>query len=309
MEPALMRGLPLWGSMVSVGPPLSARGPRSRSVPNTRLFPLPAAMVKPSALPMALELTCVIVWPVAKMSGAEMLEFPETMELAMVMFPAGPAVRAMPPPLTAALLSLMVLFCTTIEPVPTATPPPELAALLPELGLLDLGENRPQELWRKAAALSKNVRWHLIGHLQSNKCRDAVELFEMIESVDSLPLAQEISKWADKQAKTMPVLLEINVAGEATKFGFQHQRATVIEINSAAACAGSVAGDGAVADGEEARVIKGDCAAAGARAVFREDHIIERDKRIEASDVQATARAAAIAAREGDTADVQEAGA
>jgi len=64
------------------------------------------------------------------------------------------------------------------------------------------------------------LRWHFIGHLQSNKCRDAVELFEMIESVDSLALAQEINKRAEAAAKRMPILLEVNVAGEASKFGY-----------------------------------------------------------------------------------------
>jgi pyridoxal phosphate enzyme (YggS family) len=56
--------------------------------------------------------------------------------------------------------------------------------------------------------------------LQSNKCRDAVQLFEMIQSVDSLSLATELNKWADKIGKTIPVLLEVN-SGEATKFGFK----------------------------------------------------------------------------------------
>ncbi len=60
-----------------------------------------------------------------------------------------------------------------------------------------------------------NLRWHLIGHLQSNKCRDAVHLFEMVQSVDSLPLARELDKWADKSFRTLPVLLEVNVAGES----------------------------------------------------------------------------------------------
>jgi len=61
----------------------------------------------------------------------------------------------------------------------------------------------------------------MIGHLQSNKARDAVHFFEMIQSVDSLSLAQEINKLADRAAKTMPILLEVNVAGEATKFGYK----------------------------------------------------------------------------------------
>src|SRR5208337_4092921 len=60
-----------------------------------------------------------------------------------------------------------------------------------------------------------------IGHLQSNKVRDAVELFELIQGVDSLAIAREISKRAAQAAKTMPILLEVNVAGEASKFGYQ----------------------------------------------------------------------------------------
>jgi pyridoxal phosphate enzyme (YggS family) len=77
------------------------------------------------------------------------------------------------------------------------------------------------------------LRWHFIGHLQSNKCRDAVELFEMIQSVDSLSLAQEINKRAEQAARRMPVLLEVNVAGEASKFGYPPERllAELKEIN------------------------------------------------------------------------------
>jgi hypothetical protein len=61
----------------------------------------------------------------------------------------------------------------------------------------------------------------MIGHLQSNKCRDAVQIFDMIEGVDSLALAAEINKQAEKSAKTTPILLEVNVAGEASKFGYK----------------------------------------------------------------------------------------
>ena len=64
----------------------------------------------------------------------------------------------------------------------------------------------------------------MIGHLQSNKARDAVHFFEMIESIDSLALATEVNKWAEKTAKTMRVLLEVNVAGESSKFGYSAER-------------------------------------------------------------------------------------
>jgi pyridoxal phosphate enzyme (YggS family) len=64
----------------------------------------------------------------------------------------------------------------------------------------------------------------MIGHLQTNKCRDAVHFFEMIQSVDSLELAEEINKRAGQAAKTLPILLEVNIAGEATKFGYPPDR-------------------------------------------------------------------------------------
>jgi pyridoxal phosphate enzyme (YggS family) len=83
------------------------------------------------------------------------------------------------------------------------------------------GENRVQEGKLKTSLCPGNLRWHMIGHLQSNKVRDAVHFFQMIESVDSLALAQEINKWADKSAKTMRILLEVNVTGESSKFGYR----------------------------------------------------------------------------------------
>jgi hypothetical protein len=78
------------------------------------------------------------------------------------------------------------------------------------------------------------LRWHFIGHLQSNKVRDAVHFFEMIQSVDSLELAREISKRCDQAAKTMPVLLEVNLAGEASKFGYRPEQllAELKELNA-----------------------------------------------------------------------------
>ena len=74
----------------------------------------------------------------------------------------------------------------------------------------------------------------MLGHLQSNKCREAVSLFEMIQSVDSLHLAEEINKRAEQAAKTMPVLLEVNAAGEASKFGYRPEQLLeeLIRINA-----------------------------------------------------------------------------
>jgi PLP dependent protein len=99
--------------------------------------------------------------------------------------------------------------------------PPEMVCAAAELGQMLFGENRVQEAKAKIPQCPSRLRWHMIGHLQSNKCRDAVDLFETIESVDSLTLAQEINKWADKEAKRMAVLLEVNLAGDSRKFGFR----------------------------------------------------------------------------------------
>jgi len=106
----------------------------------------------------------------------------------------------------------------------TKSQPPEAVAAAARLGLNLFGENKVQEARAKIPLCPGNLRWHFIGHLQSNKCRDAVELFEMIQSVDNLPLAQEIAKRAEQAAKTMPVLLEVNVAGEASKFGYAPEK-------------------------------------------------------------------------------------
>jgi len=112
--------------------------------------------------------------------------------------------------------------------------PPEVVNAAVAAGLSLFGENKVQEAKAKIPLCPSRLRWHMIGHLQSNKCRDAVELFEMIQSVDSLALAQEINKHAEQAAKRMPVLLEVNVAGEASKFGFAPERLLVElkELNS-----------------------------------------------------------------------------
>src|SRR5262249_40784376 len=95
----------------------------------------------------------------------------------------------------------------------------EVAALLPELRLLDLGENRPQELWRKAEALPKSIRWHLIGHLQRNKIARTLPLVHLIHAVDSVRLMEALEEEAARQGRTVPVLVEVNASGEASKQG------------------------------------------------------------------------------------------
>ena len=92
-----------------------------------------------------------------------------------------------------------------------------------EAGITLFGENRVQEGKLKIPQCPSALHWHLIGHLQSNKCRDAVHCFEMVQSVDSYALAEELNRMAEKQYKSLPVLLEVNIAGEATKFGYKPQ--------------------------------------------------------------------------------------
>jgi PLP dependent protein len=86
-------------------------------------------------------------------------------------------------------------------------------------GIRALGENRVQEAKTKVETLGRPVPWHLIGHLQTNKARDAVELFDVIHSVDRLELAREIDKRAQTGGRVVEALVEVNVAGEASKGG------------------------------------------------------------------------------------------
>lgn len=104
------------------------------------------------------------------------------------------------------------------------THPAETVQAAAACGLLLFGENKVQEAKAKIPLCPGRLRWHLVGHLQTNKVRDAVELFEMIQSVDSLRLAEEINKRAEQAGKCMPVLLEVNLAGEASKFGYAPER-------------------------------------------------------------------------------------
>ncbi|HQC42567.1 MAG TPA: YggS family pyridoxal phosphate-dependent enzyme [Verrucomicrobiota bacterium] len=89
-----------------------------------------------------------------------------------------------------------------------------------EAGVQFFGESRVQEAKLKIPQCPPALHWHLVGHLQSNKCRDAVGLFEMIQSVDSWSLAERLNNAAEKRGSSLPILLEVNVAGEASKFGY-----------------------------------------------------------------------------------------
>ena len=114
------------------------------------------------------------------------------------------------------------------------THPPDSVRAAAACGQLLFGESKIQEAKAKIPLCPGNCRWHFVGHLQSNKVRDAVEMFEMIESVDSLALAREISRRCESSAKTMPILLEVNVAGESSKFGYAPERllAELEELNA-----------------------------------------------------------------------------
>lgn len=89
-----------------------------------------------------------------------------------------------------------------------------------EAGLTALGENRVQEARDKIKILGRPVPWHLIGHLQTNKVRDALELFDLIHSLDRLELAREIERRAGDPGRVVDTLLEVNVAEEPSKTGF-----------------------------------------------------------------------------------------
>jgi PLP dependent protein len=94
------------------------------------------------------------------------------------------------------------------------------AKQLVDAGVRHLGENRPQELWRKAGEVTGHVCWHLIGHLQRNKIEKTLPLVTLIHSVDSLRLLQALEEAASHRAEPINVLLECNASGEATKQGF-----------------------------------------------------------------------------------------
>lgn len=99
------------------------------------------------------------------------------------------------------------------------TKPVEMLREAYDLGCRDFGENKVQELVDKYDKMPKDIRWHMIGHLQRNKVKYIVDKVCMIHSVDSLRLAEEISKEAVKKNVTVSILVEVNVAEEESKFG------------------------------------------------------------------------------------------
>jgi PLP dependent protein len=88
-----------------------------------------------------------------------------------------------------------------------------------DLGITDIAENKVQEITRKYDDVKKGVKWHLIGHLQSNKVKYIIDKVDLIHSVDSLKLAEEISKRAKSIGRVMDILIQVNVVQEESKFG------------------------------------------------------------------------------------------
>jgi pyridoxal phosphate enzyme (YggS family) len=103
----------------------------------------------------------------------------------------------------------------------TKTHPAEKVREAVEAGHIVFGESRVQEARGKIPELPSNLRWHFVGHLQKNKIRHALALFELFHGVDSLALAQEMDRIAAEEGERLRVLLEVNVAGEGSKFGFK----------------------------------------------------------------------------------------
>lgn len=100
------------------------------------------------------------------------------------------------------------------------TKPEEEIMKLYDFGCRDFGENKVQELSKKYEVLPKDIRWHQIGHLQTNKIKYIIPFVYMIHSIDSIKLAEEVNKQAAKHGRIVNCLLQIKVAEEETKFGF-----------------------------------------------------------------------------------------
>lgn len=101
------------------------------------------------------------------------------------------------------------------------TKPAEVLKEAYDLGIRVFGENKVQELTEKYEVLPKDIRWHMIGHLQTNKVKYIADKVELIHSVDSLKLAETIEKEAAKRNRPIDILVEVNVAEEESKFGLK----------------------------------------------------------------------------------------
>jgi pyridoxal phosphate enzyme (YggS family) len=106
----------------------------------------------------------------------------------------------------------------------TKTQPPEVIQMAYDLGLVHFGENRVEEAQAKIDNLPADITWHMIGHIQSRKAKHVVPLFGIVHSVDSLKLARRLDRLSADRAEPLPTLLEFNVSGEASKYGFDADR-------------------------------------------------------------------------------------
>lgn len=116
----------------------------------------------------------------------------------------------------------------------TKTKPLDMLREAYDQGQRDFGENKVQEILKKKPELAQDIRWHMIGHLQRNKVRQLIGQTCMIHSVDSLRLAETISEEALKAGIVMPVLIEVNMAEEESKFGVSAARAETLVREAAA---------------------------------------------------------------------------
>lgn len=121
----------------------------------------------------------------------------------------------------AGLAKTLPAHCTLVAV--TKTQPAEKIQALYETGHRIFGENKVQELLLKHESLPKDIQWHLIGHLQTNKVKFIVPFVALIHSVDSLRLLEEINKQAKKAGRVVPCLLQVHIAREETKYGFSEE--------------------------------------------------------------------------------------
>ena len=105
------------------------------------------------------------------------------------------------------------------------TKPVEMIEEVMTAGIVDFGENKPQELRDKYEVLPQNLRFHMIGHLQTNKIKYVIDRVVLIHSIDSIHLAEAVNAEAKKHNRIMPVLVEVNVAQEESKSGFLMEKA------------------------------------------------------------------------------------
>ena len=107
----------------------------------------------------------------------------------------------------------------------TKTHPAETVEAVLAAGVTDVGENRVQEFLSKESGVTSSCRWHMIGHLQTNKVNKVIGKFSMIHSVDSLKLAEKLSSAGNREGVTTDILVEVNTSGEESKFGLEADNA------------------------------------------------------------------------------------